>query len=952
VVVLSSISAISSKLTFESERGATVRVADKKGSLSALAVLLILSASVPVATTTQISPTVAQSSTQGTFPLPKTVKDGTVVRINGSSSMMKINDALAKNFKSQFPKTDVKTAYNGTDAALKAVLDGKADLASVGRPLTDAEKAKGLVAVPVARNKIATFVSKDNPLKASITINQFAEIFRSKVTDLSQLKLGKGKIRLVDRPETSDTRRAFQNYPVFKNAPLKAGANALTVKEDSTAAVIKALGKDGIGYAIADQVVKNSNVRIVPMHNVLPTDPRYPFSQPLAYVYKGEKPTPAVQAFLGFATASQNQKVVEQARVATAVAPQNAPAPKQTAATPNKANTNKDTTVANAPGAVTEPTPVSSDKDFLWLLPLIGILGGGLWWLTRKPDSTPINTVAPVTPVTSVAPVIPVAKLGESRIILTPRNTQSAYAYWEIPHDVQEDLRRQGRRGLKLRLYDVTSTDTDLHPATLVHELNCVEREPDLHVPIPAANRDYYAEIGYPTSNDGWYKVASSPQVRVAADMETPVAPTPEQLQAADLWGNDNQNDSVPEKADNAVMGLAGAAASGVGLLSLLNINRQSQTEIQQPSNTARAVDILDTVNTVEDTTSTTTSTNVDNGQVILVQRTENEAYAYWEIPAERKADFIKLGGRKLGLRLYDVTDVVNNTDVADINLNGIEPVTQYECSVNNDLHIHIPETDRDYVAQLGYIRDDGDWLKVKTSEPVRISSLPPVFESDTNDISDTSEGAVVQTLRSANKVENGTNGTNGTNGANGTNGTKTTVSWFDKAAQIGSAVAGAGAVAVGTVTKAFDTNGNKEAKEKKDTNATQETTDTNETSYTFGNGNRRLTLAAKTCQIILVPRNSQNAYAYWEVSPDYKQAARDQGGRRFMLRVHDSTNLDIDYQQPHATQEYICNENDFDKHINIPVSNRDYIVEVGYYTPEKRWIRIIRSFHVRVPAN
>lgn len=947
-------------------------MADKKGSLSALAVLLILSASVPVATTTQISLAVAQSSTKGTFPLPKTVKDGTVVRINGSSSMMKINDALAKNFKSQFPKTDVKTAYNGTDAALKAVLDGKADLASIGRPLTDAEKAKGLVAVPVARNKIATFVGKDNPLKASITINQFAEIFRSKATDLSQLKLGKGKIRLVDRPDTSDTRRAFQNYPVFKNAPLKAGANAVTVKEDSTAAVIKALGKDGIGYAIADQVVKNSNVRIVPMHNVLPTDPRYPFSQPLAYVYKGEKPTSAVQAFLGFATASQNQKVVEQARAATAVAPQNAPAPKETAATPNS-NTNQDTTVANAPGAVTEPTPVSSDKDFLWLLPLIGILGGGLWWLTRKPDSTPINTVAPVAP---VAPVTPVAKLGESRMILTPRNTQSAYAFWEIPHDVQEDLRRQGRRGLKMRLYDVTNTDTDLHPATLVHELNCVEREPDLHVPIPAANRDYYAEIGYPTGDDGWYKVASSPQVRVAADMETPVVPTTEQLQAAELWGNNNQNDTVPEKADNAVVGLTGAAASGVGLLSLLNINRQSQTEIQKPSNAASAVNILDTVNTVEDTNSITNSTNnVDNGQVILVQRTKNEAYAYWEIPAERKADFIKLGGRKLGLRLYDVTDVVNNTDVADINLNGIEPVTQYECSSGNDLHIQIPETNRDYVAQLGYIRDDGDWLKVKTSEPVRISSLPPVFESDINDTSDTSEGAVVETSRRANTVENPTNiisttsitpdksstgnivesptnGTNGTNAANGTNGTKTTLSWFDRAAQIGSAVAGAGAVAVGSVTKAFDTNNNKETSYQKDTNATQETTDTNETSYTFGNGNRRLTLAAKTCQIILVPRSSQNAYAYWEISPDYKQAARDQGGRRFMLRVHDSTNLDIDYQQPHATQEYVCGENDFDKHVNIPVSNRDYIAEVGYYTPENRWIRIIRSFHVRVPAN
>ncbi len=107
-----------------------------------------------------------------------------------------------------------------------------------------------------------------------------------------------------------------------------------------------------------------------------------------------------------------------------------------------------------------------------------------------------------------------------------------------------------------------------------------------------------------------------------------------------------------------------------------------------------------------------------------------------------------------------------------------------------------------------------------------------------------------------------------------------------------------------------------------------------------------------RDCRIILVPRNSRDAYAYWEVSEQYKQAARQQGGRRLMLRVHDATNLDIDQQPPHSTQEYALTDLDTDKHVPIPVSDRDYIAELGYYTDDNQWIRIIRSFHVRVPAN
>jgi phosphate transport system substrate-binding protein len=901
----------------------------QKSSLSALAVLFISSAGVPVVTIS--IPAVAQSTPN--LPLPKTVKDGTVVRINGSSSMMKINDALIKKFEAKFPKSDVKAAYNGTGAALKAVLEGKADLASIGRPLTDAEEAKGLVAVPIARNKIAMFVGKENPLKKSITIEQFAKIFRGQATDLSQLGVGKGKIRLVDRPETSDTRRAFQNYPVFKNAPLKAGANAVTVEEDQTDVVIKELGKDGIGYAIADQVVKNANVRVVPMHDVLPSDPRYPFSQPLMYVYKGEKPNSAVQAFLGYAKKSENQKAVEQARVATAVAPLNPPQNQNPTKTTTNRPNNESTNVANERGAVVNST--QSDNEFpWWILLLLPLLGGILWWVLRKFNDEPTTTVkAPVTPFTPVAAV----KTPENRMVLTPRDAKNAYAYWEIPNTVQEDLRREGKRGLKLRLYDATNTDTDLHVPTLVHELNCIEREPDLHVPIPAANRDYFAEIGYHTSDDEWLKVASSPTVRVTNNVneqtvETSAANT-EQLQAASLWGNEEempQPTPASASTNNIDIGLAGAvgaAVSGATLFDIIN-KRQQKTEITSSSNTVNTVDSVDTANILDTVEiEDTFARNLDNGRVVLVQRTENKAYAYWEIPPARKADFIRLGGRKLALRLYDVTDAANITDASDVYLNDLKPVQQYECNQDNDLHIDIPANNRDYVAQVGYIRDDGSWLKVTTSEPVRLSSLALGIENsepsklNTNGFAgdNNNDTATVDTSRPANTVENPT---------------KPTSNWIDRITKFGSAIAG-GAVAVGSATQVH-TLGNKNNQELPIHN---------------GNGNGHRNSAKKQCQIILVPRNSEDAYAYWEVSEDYKQAAREQGGYQFMLRVHDSTNLDIDYQQPHATQEYACDEQEFDKHVRIPVSNHDYIAEVGYYTPDNRWIRIIRSFHVRVSA-
>ena len=111
--------------------------------------------------------------------------------------------------------------------------------------------------------------------------------------------------------------------------PFKAAASAVKLSQDDSEAMIEKLGTRGIGYAIAEQVTNKPGVRIVPMHKTLPTDPRYPFSQPLAYVYKGPEPNLAVRAFLGYAAAPTPSPAPP---VATA-SPQTAPVPASSVAT-------------------------------------------------------------------------------------------------------------------------------------------------------------------------------------------------------------------------------------------------------------------------------------------------------------------------------------------------------------------------------------------------------------------------------------------------------------------------------------------------------------------------------------------------------------------------------------------------------------------------------------------
>lgn len=102
--------------------------------------------------------------------------------------------------------------------------------------------------------------------------------------------------------------------------------------------------------------------------------------------------------------------------------------------------------------------------------------------------------------------------------------------------------------------------------------------------------------------------------------------------------------------------------------------------------------------------------------------------------------------------------------------------------------------------------------------------------------------------------------------------------------------------------------------------------------------------------RIVLMPRDPQWAYTYWDISNDHKEDLRRQGGQQLSLRIYDVTNLDLNYQSPHSIQEYPCDELAREWYLPMPVSDRDYVVDIGYRCADGRWLVLARSAPVRVP--
>ncbi len=102
--------------------------------------------------------------------------------------------------------------------------------------------------------------------------------------------------------------------------------------------------------------------------------------------------------------------------------------------------------------------------------------------------------------------------------------------------------------------------------------------------------------------------------------------------------------------------------------------------------------------------------------------------------------------------------------------------------------------------------------------------------------------------------------------------------------------------------------------------------------------------------RVVLMPRDPEWAYTYWDIPNDRKQELRRQGGQQLALRIYDVTDVSLEIQSPHSIQEYPCDELAREWYVPIPVSDRDYAIDIGYRCADGRWLVLARSAQVRVP--
>jgi phosphate transport system substrate-binding protein len=852
----------------------------------------------------QFSPANAQTETSQQFQLPTTVPSNLNVRIAGADTMAKITETLKQGFEQQYQGTKVEVTSGSTDAALREVMAGRADLATIGRPLTKSEQAQGLVAHPIARHKIAIVTGANNPFNGSITSEQFAKIFRGEIKNWSELGGNDSAIRVVDQTPDSDTRQAFPRYPVFQSAPFESAATASKLADNKVATIVNNLGSDGISYIIADQAVGRSDVQILPLHKVMPTDQRYPFSQALSYVYKGPNPNEAVKSFLGYANATPQNSTIEAARLAdakglgavTAGANAGSDTQSRTTASAEKIGTAPATTQQITRSAQSSPITTTKAKANWWswlpwlalaslAVPLLGwLLYGGKDKDRRREEAyghrddvraDRLDNIGMAERGTAThrpavaggglrgaatvgaaglagAAAMAAAKAQPSRIILVPKDCQNAYAYWEIPDSHRSELRQRGGKRLQVRLYDMS----DKRAPHLVQQFDCSEQNPDLPIPIALDDHDYQVEIGYLGDQGNWLKLATSSPVKVPACERPAVSDRPVARQG-DIFSpvNDEAPTQPPRQPvtqqptaqagttnPNQAILLGGAgAAAGVAA----GMAHHHRNEHPVPSDWQ--------------TDPQHQRSQPESSRVILVPRNADSAYAYWEIPTAQKQTAKQQGGQRLAVRLYDVTDIDAQHPTAI-------HFQQFDCDDKaQDLHMAIAKGDREYVAEVGYITEDNRWLRMGRSSRVRMSGMGMERKV-------TLDNHAVSSQQSMAEVPEG-----------------------------------------------------------------------------------RLVMMSRIPQRITVGAPSSDeprAYIYWDIPESRKQSLKPQGNPPLVLRVYDATDINLDSQPAHSFRQYVVEENARDMVVSVPLNDRDYVAEIGYLMPDGKLQRLLRSMHTHVKTD
>jgi len=246
------------------------------------------------------------------------LSQGSTIKIDGSSTVFPISEAMAEEFMAQNRGTQVTVGVSGTGGGFKKFCAGELDITGASRPIKGSEadecKAKGIeyVQVEVARDALTVVVNRSNPL-TNITSEQLKKIWEpaaeGKITRWNQVDSSWPNAAMALYGPGTDS-GTFDYFTAAIVGEEGASRTDYTASEDDNVLVLgvsrnaSALGYFGMAYYLENQ----EPLKALSVDGIAPTpanveDGTYkPLSRPIFIYVKKSSLTgnPQVRSFVEF----------------------------------------------------------------------------------------------------------------------------------------------------------------------------------------------------------------------------------------------------------------------------------------------------------------------------------------------------------------------------------------------------------------------------------------------------------------------------------------------------------------------------------------------------------------------------------------------------------------------------------------------------------------------------
>jgi len=243
------------------------------------------------------------------------------VRIDGSSTVYPITEAVAEDFSKVAPQVNVTIGMSGTGGGFKRFCVGEIDISNASRSIKKTEADHAAVAkiefieLPIAYDGLTIVTHPSNTFVDRLTVDQIKKIFSA----TGGVKTWKDvnpawpeKTITVFSPGTdSGTFDYFREVTVGKDGKMRSD---MTVSEDDNVLVTgvagdpNAIGFFGCAYYFENKdkvraipIVNSKGAAVLPSHDTVTAGAYEPFSRPLfIYVNRKAADRPEVDAFVRF----------------------------------------------------------------------------------------------------------------------------------------------------------------------------------------------------------------------------------------------------------------------------------------------------------------------------------------------------------------------------------------------------------------------------------------------------------------------------------------------------------------------------------------------------------------------------------------------------------------------------------------------------------------------------